>query len=331
MKHDKADPAGVLPAAEASIMENLRKVEQQMADLERSRGALLGALRATRSGSLTATDTRWHTQDIRNSLPANTAETSPRAEGTSPSPPEGGASPGVKGPVPIAPTTALRAAAHRQKGNRCCYLLAVQSFHDEFGRAWNQAPSVCVALGRGYCIVYEDGSATWWDIPKSLDAKLRSEKESASLRYVALGCEDSYFVKYASGKVEWCATEEFGAAVRRGMKDQRMLVERVAFGPDRSWAILWSDGRIDFKNVPRSFARAVEALPPGEEVKDVSLGPEGEWFVILRNNSVRADNLGDSIYATLNEIQQRGWRLRTLVFGENGSYFMRYWDGQQQQ
>eukprot|EP00914_Ancora_sagittata_P019988 GHVO01039688.1.p1 GENE.GHVO01039688.1~~GHVO01039688.1.p1 ORF type:complete len:408 (-),score=40.30 GHVO01039688.1:1072-2295(-) len=215
----------------------------------------------------------------------------------------------------------------RTRGNRCCFLLAVKSYHEEFGAAWNQAASNCVALGRGYAIIYDDSSVAWWDIPKSLDAKLRNEKNRLGLKYIALGTDENYFVKYTSGKVEWCATEDFGTTVRRGMNDRRNTVERVAFGPRRSWAILWNDGHVDHKNICPSLSEAIESLPAGEHIKDISMGPESEWFLILKNNSVRADNLDDGVYAALNDIQTRGWRLRNLIFGENGSYFMRYWDG----
>jgi len=216
----------------------------------------------------------------------------------------------------------------RQRGNQCCYALSNGEYHKEFGSAWGAKPANVVALGRGYVIIYDDGSVTWWDVPDLLDAKLKDQTASTqAVRYVALGADENYYVKFMDGKMEWCGPDAFGEALKRGVQKSRLLVDRVAFGPNQGWFILWSDGSFEHSRVPASLSALLSEMKPGQQIKDLSVGPNEEWFVIFKDNSVRADYLPDALFRILTEIQESSGRVRQVIFGESSSWYVRYWDG----
>eukprot|EP01055_Gregarina_sp_Pseudo9_P005959 Gregarina_sp_Pseudo_9__5958@NODE_969_length_2019_cov_54_007576_g909_i0_p1_GENE_NODE_969_length_2019_cov_54_007576_g909_i0NODE_969_length_2019_cov_54_007576_g909_i0_p1_ORF_typecomplete_len528_score138_73MscS_porin/PF12795_7/0_033DUF4140/PF13600_6/0_059ZapB/PF06005_12/0_5_NODE_969_length_2019_cov_54_007576_g909_i01781761 len=245
----------------------------------------------------------------------------------------------------------------RMRGNKGIWNMFFPDAKEEFARAWNLKPVNLVSLGRGYVISYDDGSVTWSDICPLLEAKLRQQglvpistltagKNSplapVQIKYLVLGSESNFYVKFDNGRMEWCGQDGFGECLRRGVNDKRLLVERVAFGQNGSWIVLWSDGTYDCEGLPPTLhdrlrkSRTGTVLSPSNDgrssgvatgIKDITVGPTGEWFIIYKDHSVQADNLPDALYKSLSQIRERSGRVRSIVFGENRSWFVRFWDG----
>lgn len=226
-------------------------------------------------------------------------------------------------------SSVLRETPGRLKGNRCLYSFLNESYQEEFARAWAERPVNCVALSRGYVVVYDDGGVAWWNIPFALEGKFRDEDlKLPPLKFVALGPEDNYFVKFVNGKMEWIAKDSFQTRIRRGVEEEGLYVNHVALGAGGSWVILWSNGLVDFDGVASDLELVLnQANEEGPGVREVSLGPGGEWFVIFTDNSVQANNLPNSLHAALRQIKAQGGRVRTMMFGDSGSWYLRYWDG----
>lgn len=216
----------------------------------------------------------------------------------------------------------------RFKGNRCLFSFSNDDYQEEFGKAWSMKPVNCVALGRGYIIVYEDGGLAWWDVPSSLDRKFRNQEvHLPPVQFVALGPDGNFFIKFTNGKMEWVAKPSFQRAIKKGASERALYVDKVAFGANGSWVILWTDGSIDYEGAPRDLAAQLDAVAEGPGLRDVSLGPHGEWFVIFKDHSVQANNLLTALHSALARIKQAGGRVRSVAFGEMNSWYVRYWDG----
>lgn len=265
--------------------------------------------------------------------------------------------------------TNQRLNAERSRGNRGQWSMFFPDAQIDFARAWALKPVSQVAMGRGYVVTYDDGTMTWCDLCPLLEAKLRQQgavpistlspeentphtsRGALTVKYVVLGAESSFYVKFDNGRMEWCGQDSFGEALRRGVADRHLTVEKVAFGPSGSWLILWNDMAFESEGMPttlierlkkhssgRSSSASANAptTPNGETmqrvsgvangVKDVSVGPAGEWFVIYKDHSVQADNLPDSLYKSLSQIRDKQGRVRSIAFGENRSWFVRFWE-----
>eukprot|EP01054_Gregarina_sp_Poly1_P005369 Gregarina_sp_Poly_1__5368@NODE_2834_length_1651_cov_333_747475_g1787_i0_p1_GENE_NODE_2834_length_1651_cov_333_747475_g1787_i0NODE_2834_length_1651_cov_333_747475_g1787_i0_p1_ORF_typecomplete_len273_score31_59TUDOR_5/PF18359_1/10TUDOR_5/PF18359_1/47_NODE_2834_length_1651_cov_333_747475_g1787_i06651483 len=260
----------------------------------------------------------------------------------------------------MAPSTSSRPNADRMRGNKGIWSMFFPDAKEEFARAWNLKSVNLVSLGRGYVISYDDGTVAWSDICPLLEAKLRQQglspipigvSQSSSVRatapqvkikYLVLGSESNFYVKFDNGRMEWCGQDGFGDCLRRGVNEKRLLVERVAFGQNGGWIVLWSDGTYDCEGLPQTLnerlrrSRSGVLLSPSNDsrcsgvatgIKDITVGPTGEWFIIYKDHSVQADNLPDALYKSLSQIRERSGRVRSIVFGENRSWFVRYWDG----
>lgn len=227
-------------------------------------------------------------------------------------------------------TSHLNESPSRFKGNRCLFCFSNEMYHEEFGRAWSAKPVKDVALGRGYVIVYEDGGVAWWDTPKELEQRFSNPNiPLPPVQFVSLGPNGNYFIKFTTGKMEWVAVDSLQTAIRTGVVQRRFSVLKVALGANGSWVILWSHGLVEFEGVPSDMGTILEAenRPGAIGLRDVSLGPHDEWFVIFKDHSVQANNLPDSLHAALVKIKGEGGRLRSVVFGQDTSWYVRLWDG----
>eukprot|EP01053_Blabericola_migrator_P012795 Blabericola_migrator_1__12794@NODE_822_length_6382_cov_129_292162_g571_i1_p1_GENE_NODE_822_length_6382_cov_129_292162_g571_i1NODE_822_length_6382_cov_129_292162_g571_i1_p1_ORF_typecomplete_len551_score51_51MscS_porin/PF12795_7/0_15DUF4140/PF13600_6/0_21FXMRP1_C_core/PF12235_8/0_33HOOK/PF05622_12/0_39_NODE_822_length_6382_cov_129_292162_g571_i144286080 len=254
----------------------------------------------------------------------------------------------------------IRPNLDRMRGNKGVWNLFFPDVKEEFARAWHFKPVNIVALGRGYVISYDDGTLTWGDLCPLLEAKLRGQgltpisttgtpKAPATtppvqIKYLVLGSESNFYVKFNNGRMEWCGQDGFGECLRRGVNEKRLIVERVAFGPNGGWIVLWSDGTYDCESVPQTLfdrlrrSRGGPVLSPVSDplrrctgvatgIRDITVGPTGEWFIIYKDHSVQADNLPDALYKSLSQIRERSGRVRSIIFGESRSWFVRFWDG----
>lgn len=246
------------------------------------------------------------------------------------------------------------------RGNKGIWSMFFPDAQEDFARAWSFKPVSLVALGRGYVVVYEDGAVTWSDICPLLESKLRQQGLTPAstltcaskvvnpsvvrIRYIVLGAESSFYVKFDNGRMEWCGQDSFGDILRKGVNDRRLLVDKVAFGQSGGWLVLWSDGSFDSEGMPQTLmdrlrrhhksssvsprTTIIEARTSGIAlgIKDVTVGPTGEWFIIYKDHSVQADNLPDALYKSLSQIREKAGRVRSITFGENRSWFVRYWD-----
>lgn len=260
---------------------------------------------------------------------------------------------------PSSPSAAVAKVpqADRIAGNKAIWSMAYPDTQDTFGEFWKLKPVTNVALGRGYILAYEDGTIVYSDICPILESKLRQQgilptgspdtivtppaDHHAVIKYIVLGSESNFYVKFDDGRMEWCGQDSFGEALRRGVNERRLSVLKVAFGQNGAWLVLWNDGSFDSDGMPTSLIDRLHRSPrlsklndPENDthngivgIKDVTAGPTGEWFIIYKDHSVQADNLPDSLYKCLSTIRENSGRVRSIAFGENRSWFIRFWDG----
>lgn len=305
----------------------------------------------------------------------------------------------VRGDMNFDKLRRVDSSSDRLRGNQALWSLHIPSngcdAQSEFEMAYSAKPANAVMLGRGFVVLYDDGSIYWHGICPLLESKIRQQglvqaaitrqshqindnpntantttdpsvspyfraatneydgpspsqlTKPARVKYIVLGSESNFYVKFDNGRMEWCGQDSLGSALRRGVNEKRLAVHRVAFGEDGSWLIIWNDGSFEAERMPvtllerlkyrqytvpanKSVQSVYEALSETSgkmsHIKDVTVGPNGEWFIIFKDHSVQADNLPDSLYKALSEIRERSGRVRAITFGENRSWFVRYWD-----
>jgi len=113
-----------------------------------------------------------------------------------------------------------------------------------------------------------------------------------------------------------------------------------------SWIVVWPDGTLDYSKrkthidtsfnsctisydhckvdpvhkpvrPPRPLLSLLKRLSKRErqEIRDISLGPAGEWVLVRGDNSIAADGLPPALIEMLGRIKKTGGRVRTVKFG----------------
>jgi len=133
--------------------------------------------------------------------------------------------------------------------------------------------------------LFDDGDWSWTKVPKLLDNKLRGRQKTLPRpTYVATGL-DQYYIQFADGKCEWVGPRLFSKAINNSTS----AVSKVAFYQHKGWYVLFKDGSSEWDGLPKtlhSLLKRKKKLLPG--VRDISISPEGNWFVVFNDGDWRA-------------------------------------------
>ena len=141
----------------------------------------------------------------------------------------------------------------------------------------------CVATnGTATIMLYEDGGwAFTGGLTKYLYNKLNGRQKSLpSPDYVALGSMDRYYIQFADGKSEWCGCDE----LTKTLNESSRCVKTVAFGEAwDSFFVVFDDGCWACRAVPDGLSKKLKARDKKADLKCVSLGGDGAWYLEAMN------------------------------------------------
>ena len=120
-------------------------------------------------------------------------------------------------------------------------------------------------------MLYEDGDSSYTSgIPTGLFNKLHNRPSHASApKYVALGSQGRYYVKFASGKSQWVGPEEMGETLQESNRKVRI----VTFGEDwGTYFIVFEDGGWHYDgNIPDGLSNLLKQRDHSRDLHLVSL------------------------------------------------------------
>mmetsp|Transcript_21573 Transcript_21573/g.22321 ORF Transcript_21573/g.22321 Transcript_21573/m.22321 type:complete len:193 (-) Transcript_21573:28-606(-) len=172
-----------------------------------------------------------------------------------------------------------------------------------------------IAIG-GDCVIFIYNDCTWSStngLPPLLVKKLHTRPTHLSPpSYVAAGSMNRCYISFTDGTCEWHASEGFENTI----KNRRSKVQRVAFGRHwNSFFILFEDSTISYNNIPTEL----ENLLTNKLIKDVYLGPNGEWFISTVDGTIFW--MSTSCQKTVEDLETR---ITDMIFGPNGTFIVRY-------
>lgn len=270
-------------------------------------------------------------------------------------PPRGAGSPAgapASTPVPVAPVSPLALAASSR--HPVSQALTVDAFDTPWSQlgdsiALHVSPTVeehvltawrvcaglgselrCVALGAEgeLCaiIVHAEGQSWTSGLPDMLSSALHTRTlTSPAVRatHVAMGTDERYYVRYTNGVHDWVASDECSAAIESKPPAQ------LAFGAEwGSFCALFQDGSVEYARLPPGLEAELERRGAGDaRLKDVALGPVGEWWLLYADGSSRWGGLSDALMARLHTLHRTGGMITALAFGADGTFVLRYAKG----
>ena len=168
-------------------------------------------------------------------------------------------------------------------------------------------------------MLYEGGHSGWTTgVTTHLYNKLNSRDYSLpEPEYVAMGSEDRYYVLFADGKSEWVGPNSMHKALEGDWP-----VKSVAFGQTwESYFIVYEDGGYIYCDVPEELVEIIESRQRKTDLVSVSLGPEGEYYLKVRNGRAWWGGMASSALADIDHVKDL---VTFLQFGDNESYLCRY-------
>ena len=138
----------------------------------------------------------------------------------------------------------------------------------------------------GAFVVQEGGGYSYSaGMPTALCELLQQEKKKRrnkrSPSYVALGSNDRYYVRFTDGSSQWSGNELLSEKVRDGTS--KGGIKSIAFGMTDSWFIVYGDGGWCNLSNCSGLDNKIGARQKRGDLKCVSLGPNGEWFMAAKN------------------------------------------------
>ena len=203
---------------------------------------------------------------------------------------------------------------------------------DHVSKLWSGGDAVCVAMGCSgdrysssvTAMLYEKGGHAWSScMPKLLHNKLNGRGEGARpwTTYLSMGSDGRYFLKFDDGTSEWVGSDSLEEKIL-----ENKPVKRVAFGEDyETYFVLSELGGYSWNGIPSTMSAGINSNKYRKRtIDEVSLGPNGEWFVRWTDGSWKADGLPEHLDAKLAKFGRGSSNIRQILFGPSDTWFIRY-------
>jgi hypothetical protein len=228
----------------------------------------------------------------------------------------------------------------RARGEKMTFCL---QNNEEVEAMWCSKSTACVAMGcAGHadapnaegCTVmfYDNGSHAWTSgMPKLLHNKLngRGDRKKPWPVYLAMGSEDRYYLEFEDGASEWSPASTLTAFGEK-IHTMTSAIKTVAFGDGdhgHSFCILTQGGGYSMDGVPEAMVQGMNSNKYSKkQVDDVSLGPEGEWFVRWTDGTWKSGGCPTDLDNKLDKLKRtgHGCSVKKVLFGPSQSWFLRY-------
>lgn len=174
--------------------------------------------------------------------------------------------------------------------------------------------------GRATIILYEDGRNAWTsNLTKKVHNKLNGRQATLpQATYVALGSRDRYYIEFKDGESEWVGCDSMTKLLEKDHRD----VKSVAFGKEwDSYMVVFKDGSYSGKDLPLNLKKLLKQRKEKDDLKCVSLGPNGEYYL-------RADNgrawWGGLTSKNSSMVDEKNKKIKFIDFGDNNHFIARY-------
>ena len=195
-------------------------------------------------------------------------------------------------------------------------------------RDYDPEDTALLALGYGYFHIAADGSTSWGaGVPLEFENKLRGRQASlAGVDYVAFGdgVNDYYYVQFTDGSSQWSLPADLCSKLRNW--PTHFTVGAVAFAPGDGWCVLFDDGSHFYSGLPANLASLISKWG-GTGLEDVSIGPQGEWYVRFSDGTWECGNIPAGCAEGLSWIKRRYGVVNHVAFGHDSKWLITYEPG----
>lgn len=177
-----------------------------------------------------------------------------------------------------------------------------------------------LSFGKGIIALFDDGAWSWTEVTKLLDNKLRGRQRTLPRpTYVCIDMDKNYYIHFADGKCEWCGPPAFTEAIY----NNKSPVSKVAFAPRGGWYILFQDGSSLWNSLPQSLHKMLKRHL-SKRIKEISISPDGRWFVSFCNDTWKADLSAPCRRAIDTLLRECSPKIDHIWLGKKDAFCIRY-------
>ncbi|KAJ1476599.1 hypothetical protein T484DRAFT_1965386 [Baffinella frigidus] len=185
---------------------------------------------------------------------------------------------------------------------------------------------VCIATdGNATITIYEHAAWAWTPgLPTALHNKLTGRQKTLPRpTIVALGSESRYYIAFADGQAVWHGPGEMASVLLDvALTSLHGGVRSVAFGEGfDTFFLVFNDGWWHAPGMPAGLGRLMESRKCRPDLKCVSLGPNGEWFLEAQNGRSWWGGVPEDFADFIANVKDR---ITFIDFGARESYLIRY-------
>ena len=212
------------------------------------------------------------------------------------------------------------------RGVHCAFSISNAHATDDLaGRAFSLKTVTHLTLvGEGFFMARENCGSFWTGLPAALHSRLVNEglNTQGAVKYVAAGPDGQYYADVGSS-IWWSVTcsDSFDEV----MEEADSSISRVAFGPQGSWIILYSDGESAWEGIPTGLHNKLRSRNPRlSKPVEVALGQNETWYVKFADGTYDYC-LPSEVAREFEEWQEAGWQVSNVLLNSaNGDWLLRY-------
>ena len=138
--------------------------------------------------------------------------------------------------------------------------------------------------------------------------------------HVSVGSQSRYYIKFSDGQTQWVGPED----LHTELKDTKRSVQSVAFGEDWStFFVVYKDGYWKWGgDIPSGLRKKLTDRDRKSDLKHVSLGPCGQYYISVANGRAWWGGIGDGASESIRPYKDR---ITFMDFGDHeNTCFVRY-------
>lgn len=213
-------------------------------------------------------------------------------------------------------------AARNARGTEVQYRLHdVDGSNAYISKHFNRTVTSIATNGDATIILYEQQPPMWTaGLPTGLYKLVDNRaKHLPKPTYVALGSFGRYVIVFDDGSSQWVGSDDMSAELQKTKRS----IQSVAFGASfDSYFIVYTDGGRSYVDVPAGLSEQIEKRQGRGDLKCVSLGPDGEWYLSVKNS--RAWWSGSQVFIDDLRDYKDTYNIQFVDFGNNDQFIFRY-------
>jgi len=202
-------------------------------------------------------------------------------------------------------------------------IVRLDAFEDFVQDSFDRRCDCISTNGDATILLFDDGGWAWTGgLNKGLHKALQGRQKTLPRPTCVSISRDRWFVQFADGAWKGNVPDELEDSLLKEVRQGRRVAS-VAFGEGYdTYFVVYTDGYWGYNgSIPEGLAKVLNSRNSKADLTAVSLGPNGEWYISVRNGRAWWGGHTDGMSSSVAEV---GNNVTFMDFGEDYTWLLRY-------